>query len=211
MEQHQLGTDSPWSEHECGPEGHLRGRIFEHRSHRCTSYRRESTDACSCYSCKRTPAHTNTLVTYFWTTCCYWSQLLCRGSPFHRWDRETAPSCTWFLLLRWPQAPPSSCAFDLHWSVLVSVSKDLVRHEMFYIWRISSSLMSLLTEINFETSQTPYKHWESVTQNAGFPLGSCVTHPRRASCGAPASHLYGRTSCCRFHRNTASRRVSSCA
>lgn len=39
----------------------------------------------------------------------------------------------------------------------------------------------------------------------------CATHPHRASCGAPASRLCGRTSCCRFHRNTASRHASSCA
>lgn len=91
------------------------------------------------------------------------------GSLFHRWDRETAPSCTWFLLLRWPQAPPSSCAFVLHGSIIVSLSKELVRHEMLCIWRIPSSLMSFFTEIHFETSQTPYKHWVSITQSAGFP------------------------------------------
>lgn len=37
------------------------------------------------------------------------------------------------------------------------------------------------------------------------------THLHRASCGAPASHPYGRTSCYRSHRNTASHRASSYA
>lgn len=42
-------------------------------------------------------------------------------------------------------------------------------------------------------------------------LSSSVTHPHRASCDAPASRLYGRTFCCRFHRNIASRHAFSCA
>lgn len=68
---------------------------------------------------------------------------------------------------------------------------------------------------NIEMKQRYIFHTETFF-SCNFPcwkqsFEKCATHPRRASCGVPASRLCGRTSCCRFHRSRASRRASSCA
>lgn len=83
-----LCSVSPWSGRECDLEGRPRGKTFGRRSRKCTSYHRESTDACSCYSCKRTPVHTNTHVSLmkdlytrtYLTRCpeCHYPLLQCR-------------------------------------------------------------------------------------------------------------------------------------
>lgn len=106
---------SPWSARECGLGGRLHGRTCGRRSHRCTFYRRESTDACSCYSCRRTPVrtHRNTLQWSRWTMKWCHEPTRADGLPCCKWDRVTAPSCTWSLLLHWPPAPLSSCALVL--------------------------------------------------------------------------------------------------
>lgn len=63
-------------------------------------------------TCART--HRNTLQ---WR--CRWTMKWCHeptradGLPCCKWDRVTAPSCTWSLLLHWPPAPLSSCALVL--------------------------------------------------------------------------------------------------
>lgn len=58
---------------------------------------------------------------------------------------------------------------------------------------------------------TEMNKWVNLNKTKNVALCSRTTHPHRASYGAPASRLCGRTSCCRFHRSTASRRASSCA
>lgn len=85
---------SPWSARECGLGGRLHGRTCGRRSHRCTFYRRESTDACSCYSCRRTPVSRNTL---------QWSRWTMKGLHFMPW----ADMCRRLTLLQMGQGDGS--------------------------------------------------------------------------------------------------------